>query len=183
MLAIRREVTQIVDQISAGGRQTEGEEHRRGGQPCVDVANLVGGDDGHEHQQILAPLIGPHRLQQQAPLAGVIGEDRLDLRLFRRRRHQGQRAYDDSAFRMPPDIEVAAVIAGVGEGLPIQRELDGPALCLAGQIVRAVRGQNRVEDLQVARNLVSDVDIGSRRQNELAPDSASSRRKSSNSSL
>ncbi len=169
MAAVGRQVEQVVQQVHARGRQAEAHQPDQCGQQLQRVVELVRGEQRHQQQQVLQPMLHAHRAQVVAPLGTVVIEDALHLGDARRRRRQPPRRPDEQgAPRRGPDRQVARAVAGVVEATLAEFGDEAVALGLAGQVEPAVAGEHRLEEVQLAGHRLRDPRVGAGGQHQTA---------------
>src|SRR4051812_41972007 len=78
MTPVARKIGEVIDQIDARCRSTEGKEHSGGSDPRRELAESMGGDNWHKDQEVLDPLIGPHCPQCRPRHGGAV----VNLRFY-----------------------------------------------------------------------------------------------------
>ena len=139
--AVVGEIEQIVEQVASRRAGRQGREHPRRHQVQPGLG-LVRGDEGHEHQRILDPLVraqGPEAVERTA--AGSGEKPGVFVQRPYRPRETGREVDTDGVPRMFPHRQVAPLVADVIEPALAEVFDQSGGLGLAGQIGAPVRGE------------------------------------------
>ena len=167
MLPVVLQVEHVVEQIDARSTGAEAQECQHATEYQRQLQHLVGGQQGHEHQQVLGPLVQPQRLAPDAEVAAAIVEHLAHAsELARPRQHTtiGIGNVRDAGLR--PDGVVGAGIADVLEpALAITRH-QRITLVPRGEVM-AFSAEHLVEDGQVIGNAARQPQVGRSGQHQL----------------
>ena len=148
MLAVEREVEEVVDDVDRRGRRAERDEGEQAGGEHADVEIFVRQHHRHGDQHVLGPLMGAQhfqvglegRLRRLEQLGAVLGLPARGMAVGRN---------DDRLARHVEAGEVVAAVAGIVEAaVAIGLDQRG-ALLLRGEIVMAVGRVHGVEHAEM----------------------------------
>ena len=162
MLAVRFEVEQIIDDVGGRGAETKAEEgqYRR----CQNSASpRVGEEERKEDEDVFRPLMEPDRLEPCLERGGLFveGADRGDAGFAQRSAKAGGGVRDHRLLTLLQEREVRQGVADVRE-IFAKAGLEGGELVFAGEVERAVGGEDASEQAEVGGDAVCGVGVGGR---------------------
>ena len=167
MLAVGGQIGQVVDDIYGRRGAAEGEEHQQRVAPCHQVEQRAGGHDRHEHQDVLDPLVRTQRLDEGTGPGDAVIDMRFDPGDRRRRLADAfRRIHQHGGSRVPPDLQIGEIVAGIGVGLPVKVLVDRLRLGGTPQVVEAVGGDHLIEQTDMLRHRIGYHMIGGGRQDQ-----------------
>jgi hypothetical protein len=163
------EVHKVVDDVDRGCGEAKREEGGQGGGARAGVTQQVRGQHRHEHQQVLHPLVGPHRAQQPPASRGRRIEGAPDLATFGGARPQARaRVHDDGAPCRRPNRQVRRVVACIVEAAFAEACHQRVALGACLQVVARGTAQHFIEQVEMGRRGLRERGVARGRENDAA---------------
>ena len=165
MVAVARQIQEVVQEIGARGAEAESDEDEQPLPQKIEFVDPARRQQRQEHERVLEPLMRPDRLKVQARRRTIARQNFCDLGTLGDPGGEAGRGLDDHGLAGgAPGGFIAPPAADVVEAL--QAELgDQPLpLPLPGEVDPAVAREHQVEQPEVARHLIREASVGRGRQ-------------------
>ena len=169
MGAIAFEIAQVVHQVHRRRAEAEGEERDQRRSQRRQVVVAMRGKKRQEDEQVLGPLLQPHRLEPEAQVTDTDRELALDVDGGARGPAQAfARVHDDAAACRAPHVQVVARIADVVEALDTVARLQRFRLAPGRDVGDAIARDHLVDAAEPRRHALHVLVVGRRAEDDLA---------------
>ena len=170
MRTIGGKVREVIDHVDRRCGGTERRHDRERVAPRGEVAEISRGQQRHQREQVLHPLIWPQRTQCGTRARHPVLDFRDHVVASRRGTpYRAGRVHHHGRGRVLPDGMIGGVVAGVDEAALAEPPAQFLRLAAAAQIADAVRGDHLVEHAEMRGHRLGHLAIGGGAQHDRAP--------------